>query len=518
MTNDLGETVAAGGRGERALPNTRFCMKEACVNPCLPVLTFGLCVQKALRGRGRTALALMVAFVVSMGATSGQAQGPGVQIESKKKPDTNWRKFDTLSVADVMGKNAGTPAPLELSRFGGLLSKNLKATGFFHVKRSRGRWWLVDPEGHPLIRMSVNSVYRRTKTAPDGTRLEIPDRFEKNGGALWAAQTKDLLLDLGFNGFGRWAEFEVFNDSGQRFPYMTSLNMMAGFERRLRRASAKNGHGKGDEEIIPVFHADFPAFCDKIARDTAEKHRDDPWLVGHYTDNEMPAPRDLLERTLKVDPKDPRYKDNYIQARRFLRSRHGRRGTIDDITEKDNLDFVGLAFKTYYKITSDAMRRHDPNHMVWGSRLHGSGTKIPQITAGAAAHLDVISYNLYGVWNVPDDRRKMWETAGRRRPFVVSEFCIKGEDTGKDNTEGAGWIVRTQRERGLWYQNFTINLLRSKHCIGWDYFKYRDDIDVNKGILDGEYQPYPGFADAIQELHHAAYELVDRLDRGSRRR
>ena len=490
------------------------------MNGCLPASAFGISLQKGLRVRGRIAVALIVLFVVGVGASSGLAQGVGVQVESQRKPDENWHKFTTLSVADVLGRNAKSPPPPKLSPYGGLLSKKFRASGFFYVARNRGRWWLVDPQGHPLIRMSVNSVYRRTKPGPEGTELlEIPQRFQQNGGAQWAAQTTDLLRELGFNGLGRWSEFRVFLQNEQPFPYTTSLNMMAAFGVKLEVTYAKYGHTGYQEEIIPVFHADFPAHCDRIAREAAEKHRYDPWLIGHYTDNEMPAPRDLLERTLKVDPKDSRYQDNYLRARRFLRSRHGSRGTVDDVTEKDNLDFLGLVFKTYYKITSEALRRHDPNHMVWGSRLHGSGTKIPQITAAAAAHLDVISYNLYGVWNVPDDRRLMWETAGRhRRPFVVSEFCIKGEDTGKDNTDGAGWIVRTQRERGLWYQNFTINLLRSKHCIGWDYFKYRDDIDVNKGILDLAYQPYPEFADAMRELHHAAYQLVDQLDRKRRSR
>ncbi len=467
----------------------------------------------------RTTLAAVLLLAACMVAPVGAAQERGEQVTTRQKPDSKLRTYATLSVDDVLGRGAEERVAPELSVYGGLLSKKLKSTGYFHVTRSRGRWWMVDPQGHPLIRMSLNSVYRRTKGGGDGVkRPAVPERFTQNGGKLWVTQTTALLRDLGFNGLGRWSNYKTFLDNQQPYPYTTSLSMMSGFGGTLKVTFSKYGHRGYEDNIIPVFHPDFPAYCDKVAQDIAKKHGDDPWLIGHYTDNEMPVPRDLLERTLKVDSKDPRYRQNYIQAHRFLRARHGARGTIEDITKKDNLDFVGHVFKTYYKITSEAMRRHDPNHMVLGSRLHGAGTGIPQISAAAAAHLDVVSYNLYGAWHLPDDRRKMWETAGRRRPFVVSEFCIKGEDSGLDNTDGAGWIVSTQRERGLWYQNFTINLLRSKSCVGWDYFKYRDDVDVNKGVLNLDYQPHPDFAKAMKQLHESAYHLVDKFDRQKRRR
>lgn len=35
-------------------------------------------------------------------------------------------------------------------------------------------------------------------------------------------------------------------------------------------------------------------------------------------------------------------------------------------------------------------------------------------------------------------------------------------DSGMDNTSGAGWVVRTQAERGAFYQSFTLALLKSK--------------------------------------------------------
>lgn len=53
-----------------------------------------------------------------------------------------------------------------------------------------------------------------------------------------------------------------------------------------------------------------------------------------------------------------------------------------------------------------------------------------------------------------------------RRTFMITEFYVKGEDTGMDNTSGAGWIVKTQAERGYFYQNFVMELLKSRVCVG----------------------------------------------------
>ncbi len=84
------------------------------------------------------------------------------------------------------------------------------------------------------------------------------------------------------------------------------------------------------------------------------------------------------------------------------------------------------------------------------------------------------------------------------------------------NTGGAGWIVRTQRDRGRFYQNFALGLLESKVCVGWHWFKYADNDpadtkadpsnrDSNKGIVNARYEPYPPLLDAMRQLNEHTY-------------
>jgi len=69
------------------------------------------------------------------------------------------------------------------------------------------------------------------------------------------------------------------------------------------------------------------------------------------------------------------------------------------------------------------------------------------------------------------------------------------------NRTGAGWLVHTQDDRGIFYENFVLTLLESKSCVGWQWFKYQDNDpddphaessnkDSNKGIVDRYYKAY----------------------------
>jgi len=442
------------------------------------------------------------------------AGGPvSATIEARRKPDRPAKTYVAVGVADLLGDAAAAVEPPALSPYGGLMSRQLGATGCFRVARDGGRWWLIDPDGHPLIRMALNSVYRRvTGGDPDTPRPDLPPRYADTEGRVWAAETVDVLRQLGFNGLGRWSEHDPFTAGGSRLPYTSSLGFMADFGAQLGVTYAKYGHAGYRDKNIPVFHPDFPAFCDDYARRAVAELKDDPWLVGHYTDNEMPIPRKLLAITLGLDPADDALKYNRAEAWRWLRARRGDDVRAQDASTQDGEAWIGHVYHRYYELTAGALRKHDPNHLVLGSRLHGAGPKIPSAVAAAGAHLDVVSINTYGYWQPPDDLLTMW-AATTDRPFVISEFCIKGADSDLDNTDGAGWIVPTQRDRGLWYQNFTLKLLESRQCVGWDYFKYRDDLDVNKGVFTVDFKPHADFAAAARELHESAYAVIERLDR-----
>ncbi|MDP3209629.1 MAG: hypothetical protein Q8M65_10805, partial [Rhodoglobus sp.] len=83
---------------------------------------------------------------------------------------------------------------------------------------------------------------------------------------------------------------------------------------------------------------------------------------------------------------------------------------------------------------------------------------------------------------------------------LITEWYAKGMDSGMANTSGAGWTVKTQADRGRFYENFTLGLLEARGCVGWHWFKYGDNdptdtkadpsnTDSNKGIVTNRYAP-----------------------------
>jgi hypothetical protein len=84
--------------------------------------------------------------------------------------------------------------------------------------------------------------------------------------------------------------------------------------------------------------------------------------------------------------------------------------------------------------------------------------------------------------------------------------------------------VPTQEDRGLFYQNYALDLLESKICIGWQWFRYQDNdpgntkvdasnLNANKGIVNNDYEPYEPLLEKMKELNTQVYSLIDYFDR-----
>jgi hypothetical protein len=115
----------------------------------------------------------------------------------------------------------------------------------------------------------------------------------------------------------------------------------------------------------------------------------------------------------------------------------------------------------------------------------------------------------------------MWEQEAGK-PVIITEFYVKGEDSGMTNSTGAGWVVHTQKDRGAFYQNFVLTLLESRVCVGWHWFKYTDNdpdsnpdpsnIDSNKGVVSNRYVPYDDLLEAMRRLNERTYRLTSYFD------
>ena len=184
---------------------------------------------------------------------------------------------------------------------------------------------------------------------------------------------------------------------------------------------------------------------------------------------------------------------------------------------------MALVGKKYFSIVSAAIKKYDPNHMYIGARFYSSEKNHEKFMRTAGKYLDIVSNNYYGKWTPDSTDMANWaEWTGR--PFIITEYYTKGEDSGMPNQSGAGWIVRTQKDRGLFYQNYNLALLESGNCVGWHYFKYQDNdpeakgvdpsnVDANKGIVSNRYLPWTPMLEKMKELNTQVYTIVEHFDK-----
>jgi hypothetical protein len=103
---------------------------------------------------------------------------------------------------------------------------------------------------------------------------------------------------------------------------------------------------------------------------------------------------------------------------------------------------------------------------------------------------------------------------------MLTEWYAKALDApGLANTNGAGWLVRTQADRAKYYQHFVLAACETPALVGFHYFKYLDDDSTsvaldsaggaNKGIYQANGSPWVELQDAARAVNQQVYPLLD---------
>ena len=425
----------------------------------------------------------------STSGSSGSSGGGTVIVEpisfevgtmSLFVPDKG-KSYDTSTLGPVTGSAA-------LSKYGGDLSRKVEGTGYFRTTRDvNGDWYFVDPDGYLFISVALNSV------SPGGG-IELPGAIQ----------------DMGFNSLGNWSDYESVNQGTNKLPYTTKYSFASSF---VGDASYDGGTGYLSgllaAGVIPVVFDNFDQFCDKFAQQIAAL-ADDPWVIGIFSDNELPfydggGAGDVLDRWMALPTNDA----YYGYAVTWLKDR-GKLPSNYTSTDKDA--FAGHIVDVYYAKVSAALKRYDSHHLYIGTRFHGAAKSQASVMAAAGPYVDVVSVNYYGEWMPSQEKVDMW-LEQTNKPFILTEFYVKGSDSGLGNVDGAGWTVATQTDRGLFYTSWLLNTYSHPGAIGTHWFRYidKDGQDSNKGFLSEQYEWYKPLCDEATNTNRQIYQLVEYL-------
>lgn len=425
--------------------------------------------------------------------------------------------------------------------------------GFWRTGKVGSRWYFVNPDGNATVLHGVNGV--NPDPARDGTTVETQYWYNTNfGGSVrnWAEYAGNIL--------GKYA-FNFFNVSPRRakyyWDYMTdeSTEILRSPEGTIENGQVETlyllrsfawdyysnyGISLPDSEynkFILLFNPKYLDYIEALALEATAPFKDSKNIVGYYIDNELPFnsyqdryPLKGIELEHFLTLKD-RFTDEFKgpreYAEKFMRDR-GVEPVKENITKALRDEFRYEVARYYYKTTAEAIRKADPNHLVLGSRLFDSSMYNEWTVKACAEYCDAVSVNYYNYWQPTEEYCRQKLGTWIDKPFIVTEFYVKDENASYgtvpyENLEGAGWIVRNQKARGYYYQNFCIRLLEMGNCAGWMWFEFMDNYGSavsggtqwtgsNKGIVSARFEPYEECLELMLQLHLNIYNIIDCFD------
>ncbi|MEM6314292.1 MAG: hypothetical protein AAF743_09410, partial [Planctomycetota bacterium] len=253
--------------------------------------------------------------------------------------------------------------------------------GFWRIERDEaGVWWFLSPDGEREFLNTVTTVQPfqlgRRENGPHYVSRDWTGETSMDGDIdAWATATLDRVLDAGFKGMGAWSH-PVFHEHD--VPITRDLNIWTWMHGPAKR----------------LYHPDFKKIAEQAVEQQVTPLRDNRNLVGYYTDNELDwsdkssGPATYFDGWPPCDPNRRAVmraiRQVWADIDAFNADWFTDLGSFDDVDKWTALPrkhpaaynqlleaFRGQLAADYFQITSDLVRKYDPNHLVLGVRYKG---------------------------------------------------------------------------------------------------------------------------------------------------
>jgi len=414
---------------------------------------------------------------------------------------SDWKTFPTATIDMLKGVQKKSPS---LDMYGGSSLVKGTPTGFFRTQKLNNRWWVIDPLGNAFVVKGVNSI--KLGSSPNN-KMAFDSIFKTDNN--WIYKTYQLLKNIGFNTSGSWSDIDLIRKMNQtentHFAYTTQLNILSDFAKNKKAINS-------DFSILTyIFDTAFESFV-KSKCENLIAYNKDPNLLGHFSDNELPFQDNLIKKFLAINDKN---NAAYLFLKKWMIEN---KVDQNQYSKTASDQFTAAVAAVYYKLVATHIKKADPNHMYIGSRIHAAVKDNVYFLKEMDRYVDIASINYYGFWNLADKHKKLFSTQ-LSKPFFITEFYTKGEDAKMGNITGAGWLVKTQTDRGNHYQNFCLHLLSQPNCVGWHWFKYQDNDpedkladpsnnDSNKGLVTSKYKVYDDLINKMKQLNQNEFNII----------
>ena len=453
--------------------------------------------------------------------------------------------------------SGGYPFP-DWDEYGGYRKKPFTKTGWFHLERENGRFWLVDPAGNAFLSSGVdcinpgvetrigpveNFVGETVRNRCSGTVMDRPGSlamshnkedffnfgvenlkaaFGENWKESWMKLVRHYLVSWGINAIGNWSDREFIRFA--RMPYVIPMDSFS-------REGFPHTQTAVFRDFPDVFSPEYEASAQRYAQSLAE-YAGDPFLIGYFMRNE-PAwafVYDLnIAEEMLANPAGMVSKDVFAER---MNKKYGDIARFNQAWGTDLADFEGLKkgiykaasrsvqaaadlrqfseemIARYVEIPAKALRKVDPNHLNLGMRYAYITDKSLLCGSGC---FDVFSINSYQLTPL----EPVVQVAGwLDKPVMVGEFHQGALDAGLTAHGIRG--VTTQEQRGCAYRYYVEQGLTNPYFLGAHYFQLNDQSCLGRfdgenyqiGLVDVCMQEYEAMTAAMKECHSHMYQVA----------
>ncbi|MEO0414286.1 MAG: agarase [Verrucomicrobiota bacterium] len=354
-----------------------------------------------------------------------------------------------------------------------------KSGGYFTVREFDGRHLFETPAGEPFFAISFNHIDSTAMRYPENLHL-WQERYGSSEERWIKERVAPDLQAWGFNSIG-WNQEVVLREPDYHWhtpnwtrdhynwagmPYFHNLPFLEAHRWKLERK-------------WPDFYSkDFELWCDYVARENCAALADDKNLIGYY----------FADVPLLIDKSDRYPAKDSIHDPELMNTAAGRAKIAKDTRQ-------------YYQVACDAIRRYDPNHLIFGDR-YNLGTPMPEPVIDAAAEfLDAIGIQLAGRFENISPTMSGW-TERTGLPYIVADAV----GTHKRDRLGVGYHVPAKYD-------FLLNAMREdRHCLGVNlcggFVRNRTRL---KGVYDEQENPDQNAIDGFIKTNGEIQEWYSRL-------
>jgi hypothetical protein len=393
----------------------------------------------------------------------------------------------------------------------------------FSIQQRGESSWLAKPNGEKFFSLGVCVVNQGASSANFNPTNPGYGAFQNYPDSnRWAKATLERLKDWHFTTIGGWSDYAALKsvrDADLTFTPMLAVGMSCGAP----------WFDMWDTNVIARMH--------QIAHEQILPLRDEPRLLGYYSDNEMGWwNASLLKLTLEQSPTSGQrqrlltlLRETYHQDWKALLKDF----EVEGAASFEELDLGGKLFlrpgsegvrtyrkflakmaERYYGLVREIIRAYDSRGLILGDRYQSF--YYPEVVRACGSQVDAVSGNLNAAWSDGTFPRYYLSTlrALSGRPIIVSEFYMTAQQnrSGNRNDQGIFPRVQTQRERADGFRATVLELLRTPYVIGADWFQYYDEPahgrfdgeNYNFGLVDIYDRPYAPLTRAAASLKLAA--------------